>query len=287
MNINVVTVSSGWILQKISERIIAANKSDFTMTMSHRPSNSFTANFYVDIQNCYLGKTGVVDVGLFTHLDMDSVSTLNRRCLTLDFIIHMCQRYYDVFSEFYPPEKMTVIHPYEIRPGFDLKKPTIGIVQRGFFLGKGYNFMLEMCQTEVMKKFKFLFVGNHWQGVVDNYKQNGIDVEYYPGENYDSYPSIYDRLDYLLIPSLWEGGPMSLTEAYATGTPVIASNVGWVPEYDVEYMFDAGSHSQLSKILESIYLLLENRRKKISGNSYSKYADRLVDIVKKTKGWLK
>src|SRR5437870_1631550 len=42
----------------------------------------------------------------------------------------------------------------------------------------------------------------------------------------------YQRLDYVLIPSLVEGGPMSLLEGLSMGKPVIApENVGMVPEF--------------------------------------------------------
>ena len=41
------------------------------------------------------------------------------------------------------------------------------------------------------------------------------------------------NIDYLLILSNNEGGPVPLLEAFATGAPVIAPDVGWCWEYPI------------------------------------------------------
>jgi len=42
----------------------------------------------------------------------------------------------------------------------------------------------------------------------------------------------YSRIDVLIVPSVWHetGGPLVIREAFATRTPVIASNLGSIPE---------------------------------------------------------
>jgi glycosyltransferase involved in cell wall biosynthesis len=43
--------------------------------------------------------------------------------------------------------------------------------------------------------------------------------------------SVFEQLDVLAVPSLWpENSPVTITEAMATGLPVIASNLGGIPE---------------------------------------------------------
>ena len=282
MRVNVVTVKSGWILQKIAERIVSSAPDNVEFLLSHAPRDDVDVNFYVDIQNCYRGKSKVKDVGFFTHLDHDSTDHLikNKHWLTCDHIIHMNKRYFDKFTDFYPKEKMSVLKSIEIFPEFTLKKLKLGIVQRGGFEGKGHNFMLQMANHDYMKNFEFLFCGNGWDEVISIYSSKGIKCHVID-ENYKNYPQVYDSIDYLLIPSLWEGGPMSVPEALAKGVPIISSDVGWVPEFDVEYLFQPNDEQGLLDILKKIREPLVQRRRRIEKYSMEKYTKELVEIITK------
>ncbi|MCV0373850.1 MAG: glycosyltransferase, partial [Nitrosarchaeum sp.] len=264
MKVNVVTVNSGWILQKIAERIVSSAPDNTEFLLSHLPRDDVDVNFYVDIQNCYRGKSKVKDVGFFTHLDHDSIDHLikNKHWLTCDYIIHMNKKYFDKFTEYYPKEKMSVLKSIEIFPEFTLKKLKLGIVQRGGFEGKGHDFMLRMANYDYMKNFEFLFCGNGWDEIISLYSSKGIKCHLIE-ENYKNYPQVYDSIDYLLIPSLWEGGPMSVPEALAKGVPIISSDVGWVSEFNVEYLFQPNDEKGLLDILQKIREPLVQRRKKI------------------------
>jgi glycosyltransferase involved in cell wall biosynthesis len=278
--VNVVTVKTGWILQKIAERIVSAAPDNTTFTLSHSPRNDVDVNFYVDIQNCYSGKSKVKDVGYFTHLDRNSKDHLlkNKHWLTCDYIIHKNKKYYEIFSEFYSKEKMSILKPIEIFPAFSLKKLKLGIVQRGGFEGKGHNFMISMAEHEYMKNFEFVFCGNNWDEVVNLFRSKNIQCTTVD-EDYENYPKVYDSIDYLLIPSLWEGGPMCVPEALAKGVPIISSDVGWVPEFDIEYLFKPGDENGLLEILKKIREPLLKRRKKIESYSMKKYTKNLVEIL--------
>lgn len=282
MRVNVVTVSSGWILQKIAERIVSSAPDNEEFFLSHSPRKDVDINFYVDIQNCYRGKSKVKDVGFFTHLDRDSVDHLlkNKRWLTCDHIIHMNKRYFDVFANYYPEEKMSILRPIEIFPEFTLKKLKLGIIQRGRYEGKGYDFMLRMGEHDYLKNFEFVFCGKDWEEVISLYSSKGIKC-YTEDEKYENYPKVYDFIDYLLIPSLWEGGPMAVPEALAKGVPIISSEVGWVPEFNVEYMFKPNDEQGLLDILKKIRDPLLERRKKVENYSMQKYTKDLVEILEK------
>ena len=172
MRINVVTVSSGWILQKIAERVVAACPKYAEMTLSHAPKFDVDANFYIDMQNCYGGKSKTLDIGYFTHLDQNSEKHLlqNKHWLTCDFIIHMAERYFNVFKKFYSEDKMAVIKPGEVTDNFQLKKLKLGIIQRGGYPGKGVYFMERLADYKITKNFEFLFVGSGWNSVINSYQ---------------------------------------------------------------------------------------------------------------------
>jgi glycosyltransferase involved in cell wall biosynthesis len=63
--------------------------------------------------------------------------------------------------------------------------------------------------------------------------------------------SVFRETDVLVLPSIWpENQPVSITEAMATRTPVIASDIGGIPELVEDgahgYLFPAGDATALA-----------------------------------------
>ncbi len=279
MKINVVTVNSGWILQKIAERIVNNAPKEHEFFLSFTPRNDVDVNFYVDISNKFRKKSKVIDVGLFTHLHENSLKNLKSRWLKCDYIIHMCTRYYELFSQIYPKNKMCVLYPFDVAKTFQMKKPTIGIFQRGLYEGKGYNFLLSLVYETIIMKFKFIFVGKDWDKVVNELKQRNIDVEYYTSEDYGEYQNLYNKIDYLLIPSKWEGGPISMVEALSMGIPVISSDVGFASyDFKVDYLFEPGDKIRLLEIFSQILKPMEERRNQVEKINFRYFAEKLIEI---------
>ena len=278
MKINIVTVRSGWILAKIAERLCSTNQEIFQL--SYSPKNDVDANFYIDMQNCFTRKSNTLDVGLFTHLHENSSRYIAQQYLRADYIVHMCTRYYNIFKDFYPEDRMCVLYPAEVGANFNLKKPTIGVFQRGQYEGKGFFFMGRMANYEIMSRFRFLFVGSGWDAVVKAFSEKGIEVEHQTSEEYSEYPKLYKEIDYLLVPSLWEGGPMSIVEAYAMGIPIISSDVGWIgSDFEVEYIYEPNNENQLESILNSIYAPIVTRRQKVLDFNYETYGKKIINII--------
>lgn len=287
--VNVVTVRSGWILQKIAERIaLAGNKvCEAEWQVTHRPAISADINFYCDVQNCWPGFVpgSSMNIGLFTHIHADDPKTVNQNALNLDYIFHMANRYMTVFrDEFkYPQHRMNLMVPFEST--WAMKKPTIGIFQRGKYEGKGYHFMLKFVEKHphVCKNFKWIFVGNDWDGVATKMVDADIlvrnmgdkDVDYPSG-----YQNLYGTIDYLLIPSMWEGGPISCLEAASVGVDIIAADVGWCREW-ADHIFTPGDTGELAAILVSRLgkkTIRANRLKHIM--SYERCAKQIIDAAK-------
>jgi glycosyltransferase involved in cell wall biosynthesis len=139
--------------------------------------------------------------------------------------------------------------------------------------------MRQLSESPIASSFRFLFVGSGWDTVIDMFSRKGISVENITDEDYDSYPDLYNKIDYLLIPSLWEGGPMSVIEACAKGIPIISSNVGWVgTDFVVDHMYEPNNMEQLTNILQDIIRPLERRREIVEHLSYAYYAKKLHDV---------
>ena len=282
MKINIVTLDSGWILQKIAQRIKETNEDVFSLSF-WKPRLDVDANYYIDVQNCYGGPTNTLNIGYFTHLDRDSTQSLEPHWLSLDYIVHHCTRYYDIFSQFYDKERMSVLLPGEIHEEFTLHKPVLGIFQRGQHEGKGYHFMQDLIKNypEVLRQFKFVFVGTGWDEVLRLCKENDIKTFDYGDSDYSIYPKLYKNIDYVLIPSLWEGGPMSVIEGWATGKPIIGAKVGFLDkDFKADYSFEPNDKEGLINILNEIIQPLKSRREKVSHMSYQKYGEELIKIVK-------
>jgi len=83
VKINIVTVQSGWILQKIAQRIVDANKSECLFSLGTKSSNLVDANFYIDITNCYQRKSQVLDIRRRNGKDFEAISNFENTARTV------------------------------------------------------------------------------------------------------------------------------------------------------------------------------------------------------------
>jgi len=286
MEINIVTVESGWILQKTAYRLqkeINKLGLENTANVSHGGKDDMI-NIYLDIQNCYRGPTNGLDVGIFTHLHEDSIKHFQTHWLGLDRIICMGARYTRDIQLVYPQSQLSHCVLAEVPP-WQISKTKVGIFQRGEFVGKGFDFMmgLPIPHTELLKEFRFLFVGKGWEAVVEKYSDLGIDCALYDNEDYQLYDELYDNIDYLLVPSLWEGGPMSIVEACQKGKPIISSDVGFaIDDIPVDHVFSPGNVDQLIEIFDSIRIPVRIRRNRIAEISMANFAQHVTEVIEES-----
>jgi glycosyltransferase involved in cell wall biosynthesis len=117
--------------------------------------------------------------------------------------------------------------------GIPSNAPTIGCVGR-LHQQKGYPFLLEAIKTvrNQIPDIQLLIVGSgkmeiELKSIVK--KLDLSDSVTFTGARTDI-PAILSSLDLFVLPSLWEGHPLVLLEAMATGLPVVATQVGGNPE---------------------------------------------------------
>jgi len=291
MKINIVTVSSGWILQKISERIRDGNKrKDVIITVSTVADPEADVNYYADLQNCYFGQKTKCDIAYFTHAHENSKDWAldlfkSRNAFSLNGIVSMNKRYTDMLLSIGVENKrITTIVPGETKDLFPLKKTKIGIVSRGGHEGYGQFFMEKLFSIYDLKHFEFNFLGNGWDNLHSICKNKKIEASFFNDSDYTIYPQFYNYIDYLLIPGLWTAGPMSMQEALSTGTPIIAANVGFVNyEFKADYVFEPNNTEQLYSILLNILKPKVERRQQVSNMSWEDYAEKLITFMESIK----
>lgn len=122
---------------------------------------------------------------------------------------------------------------------------------------KGEQLLYSLAQRAHVDRVAFTLVGEGRSIDAVVLRELGFDVTSLEFLPYRLYPSLYDSLDCLMILSSFEGGPASLPEAIASGTPVISTLVGMAPDllsHDVNgwLLSDHDEESALSEILRFI-----------------------------------
>jgi glycosyltransferase involved in cell wall biosynthesis len=294
MHIHIVTINSGWILQKIAERVMSNYPYDdvkFTMGYYTIDQNA-DVNYYVDIENCYRGYKTKLDVAYFSHAEGGTIHGLinefrARNAFTnLDGVISMNKRYTDMLVSIgYPSSRVATIVPGETKDMFPLRKIIIGVVSRGTYAWYGKEFVGNFFNSYNCTNFRFRFLGRDWESIYPIVKAKNIDAEFITDDDYSIYPDFYKNIDYLLIQCLWTAGPMAMQEALSTGVPIISADVGFVNhEFKADYVFEPGNVAQLSAILDSVQLPRLQRRSQVENMSWKKYSTDVVNFILKIKG---
>jgi glycosyltransferase involved in cell wall biosynthesis len=291
MHINIVTVNSGWILQKIAERTAINNVVEgVTFSVSHQ-ANPNTINYYVDLQNCYNKQKTKLDVAYFTHADRHSEEWLRNLMnqtggFQLNGITSMNRRYTEMLERIgYPKDRLATITPGQTREQFPLRNIKIGIVSRGGYEGYGQFFIERLFNTYDCKNLEFKFLGSGWENLVPISKARNIKMEMYADSDYSIYPSFYQNIDYLLIPGLWTAGPMSMQESLSSGTPIIAADVGFVNyEFKADFVFQPNNVEQLVNIFNRIKEPMIKRRQQVENMTWNNFAKNVVMFIKYIEG---
>lgn len=182
--------------------------------------------------------------------------------------VFQSKRYYDMFDI---PNKSL------ISPGIylDIFKPNfkIGIVAINR-PRKNSDFLLKFFKTAKLDNFTFCFCGTDWENEIKEYRQF-VKVEYKEKIPQEEIPQFYQSIDYLLITSTMEGGPMPLLEAMACGKTVITTDVGYVGEVRPIVYKDL---SELIKIFEAIG---KNNSTQVLKYSWENFRDKHVELFRK------
>lgn len=293
MRVNIVTEGI-WIKRYWSDMIVKYNKTDkINYTVSTSPTNDADVNFYI-CYNTYLPfqKSNILDVAYVTHIHANDTNAHARdigrpfdKFREMNAWIHQSKRSMEQFDKLgYPKDKNFLLTSAIVTNNF---RPTIkiGIVQNGEVEGKGLHFMADLVDKYDFTNFKFIICGKGWELFTKKLEAKNIRYEVQTYNRYEYYENaqkeLYERMDYFLVPSLWEGGPVAVMEALASGRPIIAANVGYVPEFNVEYMFEAGNTNQLIDIFNKVQAPVMERVNKVANLDYTNYNEKLLEVLSK------
>ncbi|MCP8900285.1 glycosyltransferase [Gilvimarinus xylanilyticus] len=266
VKLRVVTEKPGWIMHRKGEEIVKRLKNAKINEDYH------DANVHYYINYGYFNKrpkSGVV-VANFTHFDEAlhadkwiSVAREVDHCIAVSEEAAENLRRFDI-----PEEKITVI-----KVGADASfKPrmTLGIVGRVYKGGRKGEHLVHQLNNdpEVMKGVKIVATNDSW----------GVPVW-----DFDDFSDFYQAVDYLLVPSLIEGGPVPFMEALASGTMAIAPPIGVIPEFPhIEYR--TGDYESLKKAIISTrdnYLAQKGRLSSyMMSHNWSTWANQHVMLFK-------
>ncbi len=123
----------------------------------------------------------------------------------------------------------------DIRQEFGIDKETllVGCIGR-LVKQKGHRYLIQAVKKVIEKnpKTKFFIIGRGKleKNLKNMVKSSNLDSSViFTGFREDVY-SLIDKLDLIVMPSLWEGLGVALLEALALGKPIVAAAVGGIPE---------------------------------------------------------
>lgn len=252
-HVSVVLSDRNWILERLGRELqVRLPKID----LNDAADPSADINYYITFA-CRKQPAPTLEMGFFAHMEQTPAlqELFVRTAREVDVPVTMNTLYRDRLHAEGIKSAIT------IPPGVDLDrfdvKLRIGIVGRAYHTGrKGEALVAEVMDVPGID---WHFTGPGWP------KPN----RYIPEEEL---PDFYRSLDYVLVPALYEGGPMCVPEALAVGTPVIASDVGWVRDFP-HIPFRTGDAADLRRVLTDLVAQKRELRASTEGYTWDAYAE--------------
>lgn len=193
-----------WILRPLSEALADALPD---ASIGEAPDPSADVNFY---NNYGVYKPApTITMALFTHYPErpPHIRLFKKAKKELDWCFSMCS----ITSQHLPADKTSILPTYPVNQDFYKDEDLmLGVVGRETGTGRKRLSWIEALEALPNVSVKH---------------PNNIPAE--------AMPEYYDSIDYLVVTSRLEGGPMPVIEALARKKPVIAPDVGYCWDYPV------------------------------------------------------
>ena len=230
--VHIVLSDEGWILERLAKEI-----SDRLPYVGYSlvPDSSVPLQYYITY-GCRKKRVSNIEVALFTHRedDVKAAARFDQVAREVDYAVAMSGAT-DMLLSHLKEDLHSVISP-----GVDLDrfspKLKIAVVGRTYHTGRKGEALVRSVLD--VPHIDWHFTGSGWPEPALHVDDKDL-------------PEFYRSMDYILVPALIEGGPMSVLEALASGVEVIAPKVGWVPDFP-HIEFALGDPVSLRQVLEEL-----------------------------------
>ncbi|BAH73799.1 putative glycosyltransferase [Solidesulfovibrio magneticus RS-1] len=251
--INIVTSDKGWILEKLATEI--TSRVPYT-TYTDAEDLKSDIQYYITYSR-RIRRFSPIEIACYTHQehDKEAANLFFSTASEVEYCICMSKRYEDVLRGH------GLTHVSTISPGVDLDelslKIRIGVVGRTYHTGRKGEHLVAAVMD--IPEIEWHFTGEGWPGPAENIPA-------------DKMADFYRDMDYILVPALYEGGPMCVVEALACGREVIASSVGWVDNFP-HIPFKNGDANDLRRVLKSLVEQKSALRAAVAAYTWDNWAE--------------
>lgn len=232
-SVSIVTSDRGWILERLAHELTTRH-SEFRL--DPEPDTAADIVYYLNYSARRSARAAPIEIAYFTHVEpgLPAEQRFFDTALEMDWCVCHSELYAAMLRD-HGIARVTVIPP-----GLDrnelFPRLKVGVVGRTYHTGrKGESLVAKVLDIEGVE---WHFTGEGWPLPSRVVPAGGM------GE-------FYRAMDYVLVASNHEGGPMCVPEALACGTPVVAPAIGWVPQFPhLEY--PVGDSVALRRLLESL-----------------------------------
>lgn len=175
----------------------------------------------------------------------------------------------------------------KIRNRYNIDEDEVVLIFVGnAFILKGLDYIMDAISR--MKKVKLFIVGEHY--TINLYKKNTIKAGIqnkviFLGTVFQGIEDFYAASDIFLLPSAYEGFPLTSLEAAAAGLPIISTKIGGLNEFVKEGINGFFVRRDSEEIREKIQILVQNKNLRIQmGKNARKTAKKYswYEVGKKT-----
>jgi len=179
----------------------------------------------------------------------------------------------------FPDHRKRFVHLYNFYPRLETTIPNYIKGNYLFFFSRLSKEKGTLTLLKALKKIdenvhiKIAGTGAEEKDLLAFRDQEGLaNVEFCGHTEGEKLTSLIKNASFILIPSEWyENNPLTVIEAYTLGKPVIASNIGGLPEIVIDgetgFLFKMGSSTELSEIIKKANNLSQEEYEVLAKNA--------------------